>query len=50
MEESNGTTVAGLANGTSSSSLDGLSEPTNIIVDSSNNIYVLDRDSQRILF
>ena len=45
-----GITVAGQANGTSGTNLSHLNEPTGIQVDSSGNVYVADKNNNRILF
>lgn len=45
-----GITAAGQANGTFGTSLYHLSEPTGIQVDSSGNIYVADKNNDRVLF
>ena len=46
----NGSTVAGLVNGTSGSALNELSGPTGTSVDSSGNVYVADSGNHRVVF
>lgn len=46
---SNSTTVAGLYNGTASSTLNGLNSPNDVAVDSSGNLYVADTMNHRVL-
>ena len=46
----NGTTVAGLENGTSGASSTALNHPVGIILDSSNNMYFTDRSNHRVMF
>ncbi len=46
----NGSTVAGLANGTSGSELNELSGPTGTALDSSGNVYVADSSNNRVVF
>jgi sugar lactone lactonase YvrE len=45
---SNGTTVAGQANGAWGATASTLQSPTSVLVDSSNNIYVVDSSNHRI--
>ena len=47
---SNGTTVAGLANGTAGASSTALQVPVGIVLDSSNNMYFTDRANHRVMY
>ncbi|CAF1187035.1 unnamed protein product [Rotaria sp. Silwood1] len=50
MGASNGSTVAGRANGTGGMSLSELQNPGDVALDSNNNIYVTDVSNQRVQF
>ena len=45
----NGTTVAGFGNGTSSTSLYGLNQPSHIIVDDEENLYISNHGTHKVL-
>ena len=45
----NGTTVAGFGNGTSSNSLYGLNQPTHVIVDDEENLYISNHGTHKVL-
>lgn len=47
---SNATTLAGLFNGTSGSTLDRLYFPAHVLVDTDENLYITDTGNQRILY
>ncbi|CAF1158353.1 unnamed protein product [Adineta steineri] len=49
INESNGTTVAGLSNGTAGASSIALNLPTSVVLDSNDNMYFTDRDNHRVV-
>lgn len=46
----NGTTVAGLANGTAGNSFDALHQPVGLVIDPDKNIYFTDRANDRLMY
>lgn len=46
----NGTTVAGLTNGSSGATLNALNDPANIIIDDEGTIYISDESNHRVLY
>ncbi|CAF0857132.1 unnamed protein product [Adineta steineri] len=50
INESNGTTVAGLSNGTAGASSIALTLPVSVVLDSNDNMYFTDRDNHRVVY
>ncbi|CAF1318462.1 unnamed protein product [Adineta steineri] len=50
INESNGTTVAGLSNGTAGASSVALTLPASVVLDSNDNMYFTDRDNHRVVY
>ncbi|CAF0867996.1 unnamed protein product [Adineta steineri] len=50
INESNGTTIAGLSNGTAGASSIALTLPVSVMLDSNDNMYFTDRDNHRVVY